>query len=75
MEPIFTIVKNMPTLRTIFDALPNPILVVDENNTICFANSAAEDFFQVSSAVLARHKLEETMPFSSPVLEVIVLLA
>ena len=71
MEPVSIVAKNMPSLRTIFDALPNPILVVDENNTICFANSAAEDFFQVSSTVLARHKLEETMPFSSPVLEVV----
>jgi two-component system, NtrC family, nitrogen regulation sensor histidine kinase GlnL len=62
---------DVPPLRSIFDALPNPILVVDETNTICFANSAAEDFFQASSNVLARHRLEETMPFSSPVLEVV----
>ena len=63
--------ENVPSLRSIFDALPNPVIVVDEENVICFANSAAEDFFQASSTVLARHKLEEAMPFSSPVLEVV----
>ncbi len=63
--------QELPSLRAIFDALPNPVIMVNEENTICFANSAAEDFFQASSTVLARHKLEEAMPFSSPVLDVV----
>ena len=63
--------EDLPSLRAIFDALPNPVIVVDEANVICIANSAAEDFFQASSTVLARHKLEELMPFSSPVLDVV----
>jgi two-component system nitrogen regulation sensor histidine kinase GlnL len=71
MESAAMAMTKLPPLRAIFDALPNPILVVDENDVICFANSAAEDFFQASSTVLARHKLEDTMPFSSPVLEVV----
>jgi two-component system, NtrC family, nitrogen regulation sensor histidine kinase GlnL len=71
MESAAITMAKLPPLRAIFDALPNPILVVDENDVICFANSAAEDFFQASSTVLARHKLEDTMPFSSPVLEVV----
>jgi two-component system nitrogen regulation sensor histidine kinase GlnL len=71
METAAITLTKLPPLRAIFDALPNPILVVDENDVICFANSAAEDFFQASSTVLARHKLEEAMPFSSPVLDVV----
>lgn len=71
MESAAIALTKLPPLRAIFDALPNPILVVDENDVICFANSAAEDFFQASSTVLARHKLEEVMPFSSPVLDVV----
>lgn len=62
---------KLPPLRAIFDALPNPILVVDDDNMICLANSAAEDFFQASSTVLARNRLEDAMPFSSPVLEAV----
>ncbi len=71
METAAIALTKLPPLRAIFDALPNPILVVDENDVICFANSAAEDFFQASSTVLARHKLEEVVPFSSPVLDVV----
>lgn len=71
METAAKVLANVPSLQAIFDALPNPILVVGEDNAICFVNSAAEDFFQASSTVLARHRLEETMPFSSPVLEVV----
>lgn len=71
MEAATIALTKLLPLRSIFDALPNPILVVDENNIICFANSAAEDFFQASSTMLARHKLEDCMPFSSPVLEVV----
>ena len=71
MESAAVTMTKLPSLRAIFDALPNPILVVDENDVICFANSAAEDFFQASSTVLARHKLEDAVPFSSPVLEVV----
>jgi two-component system, NtrC family, nitrogen regulation sensor histidine kinase GlnL len=63
--------QDLPSLRAIFDALPNPVILLDENNTICFANSAAEDFFQASSTMLSRHTLEEVMPFSSPVLDVV----
>ena len=71
MESVTLAITKSPPLRAIFDALPNPILVVDENNVICFANSSAEDFFQASSTALSRHKLEEAMPFSSPVLDVV----
>lgn len=62
---------KLPPLRAIFDALPNPILVVDDKNMICFGNSAAEDFFQASSTVLGRNRLEDAVPFSSPVLEAV----
>ena len=41
MEAATIALTKLPPLRSIFDALPNPILVVDENNVICFANSAA----------------------------------
>jgi two-component system, NtrC family, nitrogen regulation sensor histidine kinase GlnL len=57
--------------QTILDALPNPILVVDSAGVISFANSAAEDFFQMSSAMLMRHSLKDAMPFASPVLEAV----
>ena len=49
------------------DALPNPVIVLDAEDTVCVANSAAEDFFQMSSVVLLRQHLSDLLPFASPV--------
>ncbi len=58
-----------PALRSVFDAIPNPILIIAQQNSICFANSAAEDFFQTSGSVLCRMGFSELVPFSSPILQ------
>lgn len=55
-----------PLPRAIIDALPNPLLVIDNDNRICLANAAAENFFQASSAMLTRQGLSDIVPFSSP---------
>lgn len=57
---------EVPLARAIIDSLPNPLIVVDEQQRICLANAAAEDYFQASSAVLTRQKLSDIVPFSSP---------
>jgi two-component system, NtrC family, nitrogen regulation sensor histidine kinase GlnL len=62
---------TLPLPRAILDSLPNPILLVNSDDRICFANSAAEDFFQASSTVLMRHALEDLVPFASPVIEAV----
>ncbi len=56
-----------PLARAVVDALPNPLLVIDEGDRICFVNGAAENFFQASSALLTRHKISDLVSFSSPV--------
>ncbi|MFN4143708.1 two-component system sensor histidine kinase NtrB [Aestuariivirga sp.] len=56
-----------PLARAVVDALPNPLIVIDESERICLANVAAEDYFQVSSNVLLRCRLGDLVPFSSPV--------
>jgi two-component system nitrogen regulation sensor histidine kinase GlnL len=58
-----------PPLRSVIDALPNPIIVLTAGNAVCFANNAAEDFFQTSSASLCKLSLPELVPFSSPILQ------
>ena len=60
-----------PAARSLLDSMPNPVLVVAEDDRICFANSAAEDFFQTGHAVLARSTLAHVVPFSSPVLQAV----
>jgi two-component system nitrogen regulation sensor histidine kinase GlnL len=60
-------VRETPLARAVVDALPNPLIVIDDSERICLANAAAENYFQVSSNVLLRHRLGDVVPFSSPV--------
>jgi two-component system nitrogen regulation sensor histidine kinase GlnL len=50
----------------VLEALPNPLLTLEPGDSIGFANSAAEHFFQASSASLRRMGLDEIIPFASP---------
>ena len=60
-----------PLAAAILDTLPNPLIVIDERDRVCFVNGAAENFFQMSSAMLMRHTLGDLVPFSSPVFHAI----
>lgn len=63
-----TEIKAPPLARIILDAIPNPLVVIDEHDRVSLANSAAENFFQISSSMLQRLKLSDLVPFSSPVI-------
>jgi two-component system nitrogen regulation sensor histidine kinase GlnL len=52
-------------------ALPHPLLVIDETGSICFANSAAEQFFAAGMNVLVRQKLTDLLPFGHPLLALV----
>ncbi len=55
----------------LLDALPHPVLLVDERGIIAEANASAETFFQSSRAVLQRYPLSHFVPFGSPLLMLI----
>ena len=55
-------IAELPSAAAILDALPNAVLVVDDDDRIRFANSGAEDFFQASSATLVRCRLTDLVP-------------
>jgi two-component system, NtrC family, nitrogen regulation sensor histidine kinase GlnL len=55
-----------PDVSILVDALPNPLLVLDDKDRIHFANSAAEDFFQAGKATLLRANFADVMPLASP---------
>jgi two-component system nitrogen regulation sensor histidine kinase GlnL len=57
-----------PEMALLIDAIPNPILALDEGNRVRFANAAAEDFFQAGKLALLRSSLDDLVPFSSPAL-------
>lgn len=53
------------------NALPHPVVTVNGDDRVVDANVAAEGFFEVSLAVLSRHRLHEFVPFGSPLLSLI----
>lgn len=71
-----TKLRNAPvappvTADVILNALPHPVIMVGADGRVSEANSAAEAFFAVSLPVLRRHKLQELVPFGSPLLALI----
>lgn len=52
----------------VLSSVPDPILVIDGDKVVCFANMAAENFFGASATVLLRGGIGELVPFSSPLL-------
>ncbi|RME68716.1 MAG: PAS domain-containing protein [Alphaproteobacteria bacterium] len=55
----------------ILGALPDPVLLLDADDFIKFANSAAEQFLGASAAVLRNRRLSEIVAAGSPLLALI----
>src|SRR5688572_8588566 len=55
----------------ILDALPNPLLAIDALNRIVYANANAEEFFKTSAATLGRLKIDDVIPATSPLHDLI----
>lgn len=53
------------------NVLPMPVLVIGEGHVVIYANTAAEDFFQSSAAVLKRQRIDDLVAFGSPILGLI----
>jgi two-component system nitrogen regulation sensor histidine kinase GlnL len=57
--------------EALLGALPHPLLVIGQDLHIEYANTAAEDFFQMSAGVLCRRALTEIVPFGSPLIALV----
>lgn len=57
--------------ESVLNALPHPVIVVGAEGGVTYANAAAEQFFEVSAALLRRHVLRDLLPFCSPLLSLI----
>jgi len=55
----------------LLNALPQPVLALDATGRIRDVNNAAEHFFDMGRALLQRSRLDDIMPFGSPVLELV----
>ncbi|MDE1147782.1 MAG: ATP-binding protein [Azospirillaceae bacterium] len=56
---------------TILSALPEPILVIDRQRRVHFANLQAEEFFDASASLLVGSLLDTLIPGDSPVFSLI----
>jgi len=59
------------TARALLDALPHPVLLIAAGGRIADANAAAETFFQASTNVLRRHRVDDFVPFGSPLVALV----
>jgi two-component system nitrogen regulation sensor histidine kinase GlnL len=57
--------------ESVLHAIPDPLIVVDREWRIVFANSAAEQFFRTSAHALANHAFDRLIPFGSPALDLV----
>jgi two-component system nitrogen regulation sensor histidine kinase GlnL len=56
---------------TVLNAMPSAVLAVDHALGIVFINPAAEQLFGVSKVVLVGRRLDELLPFDSPLFDLI----
>ena len=55
----------------LLSSLPHPLLVIGEGLRIDYANTAAEDFFQMSAGVLCKRHLGDVVAFGSPLIALV----
>ena len=60
-----------PPAAAVLGALPDPVLVVDGNGQVRYANPAAEQFFETGTAVLLAGRLDDLIPADSPLAAVV----
>ncbi len=55
-----------PTAAAVLNALPDPVLVVEDGGRVRYANPAAEQFFAIGTTVLLASRLDALIPADSP---------
>jgi two-component system nitrogen regulation sensor histidine kinase GlnL len=63
--------NTVGTAEAVLNSLPLAVVVIGPDARINDANVAAEDFFDMSVALLRRHSLRDLVPFGSPLLTLI----
>lgn len=60
------------TAASVLAALPMPVLVVGPRDEIISVNPAAEQFFDTGAGVLERQRIQDLVPFGSPLVQVLL---
>mgnify|MGYP003631732379 CR=1 FL=1 len=64
-------VSRAPEAAAILNAMPHPVILVDQDMRIEYVNDSAEHFFAASAAVLINHPLSDIVAFGSPALSLV----
>ncbi len=57
--------------QILLNTIRRPVIMVDPQGFVSFANADAENFFRASAAILARDTLSKLIPFGSPLLALV----
>lgn len=57
--------------QMVLNTIRHPVVMVDGEGRITYANADAEDFFRSSASILARNAIDHFVPFGSPLLTLI----
>ncbi|QDZ02430.1 nitrogen regulation protein NR(II) [Nitratireductor mangrovi] len=57
--------------EVVLNTIRHPVIMLDADDRISFANADAEDFFRSSAVMLARNTLGHFVPFGSPLLTLV----
>ena len=63
--------SEQPVPSQILSALPMPVFVISADRKITFVNQAAEQFFDMGAVLLTKQKLDDIIPFGSPMFSLI----
>ena len=62
---------KLPDFEVLLAALPHPILVIGDDDKVCYANGAAEVFLTSSLAMLTRETVDNVFAFGCPLIGLI----
>ena len=62
---------DLSVAQLAINSIGHPVIMVDGEGFITFANAEAENFFRLSATMLARNKLADFVPFGSPLLTLV----
>ncbi len=55
----------------VLSGLPHPVLTIGPDGSVADLNDAAEAFFEMSRAMITRHRMADLVPFASPLLALV----
>ncbi|MGH6763816.1 MAG: two-component system sensor histidine kinase NtrB [Phyllobacterium sp.] len=71
MSALHKMVEPDAMAAIVLNTIRHPVIMVDDEGFITFANTDAESFFRSSVTILSRNTLESLLPFGSPLLALV----